>query len=90
MSNQKSTVNVPNNFGNGECYGGAVHAADSGGNPVTIANNSKGETFISSGHISNPSDFWGYRSDGAKGHDHFKADGSSDFNGHSGDRGRSE
>ncbi len=33
--------------------------------------------------------FGGYRADGAKGHDHFQADGSSDFgNNHDGDRGR--
>ena len=33
--------------------------------------------------------FGGYRADGTKGHDHFQADGSSDFgNNHDGDRGR--
>ena len=41
------------------------------------------------GYIESPNDFWGYRADGAKGHDHFRADGSSDFgNNHDGDRGR--
>ena len=41
------------------------------------------------GYIESPNDFWGYRANGAKGHDHFRADGSSDFgNNHDGDRGR--
>jgi hypothetical protein len=77
------------NFGNGESFGGATYGADSNGDPVTFASDNNGGTYISSGHVESPNDFWGYRSDGAKGHDHYQADGSTDFgNNHDGDRGR--
>ena len=82
-------ANTPDNFGNGESYGGATHASDSNGDPVTFAIDGNGGTYISAGHVNSPSDFWGDRNDGSKGHDHYKADGSSDFgNNHNGDRSR--
>lgn len=89
MSWANDNQNTPDNFGNGESYGGATHGADSNGDPVTFAFDGSGGTYISAGHVDNSNDFWGYRSDGSKGHDHYKSDGSSDFgNGHDGDRGR--
>lgn len=83
--NNDNTSN-PDNFGNGESYGGATHGADSNGNPVTFAIHGN-DLYISEGHVENDKDFWQYRDDGKKGHDHYR-NGSSDINNREGDRGR--
>ena len=89
-SGNNDNANTPDNFGNGESYGGVTYGADSNGDTVTFAFDGSGGTYVSSSHVESPNDFFlgGYRADGAKGHDHFQADGSSDFgNSHDGDRG---
>ena len=40
-------ANTPDNFGNGESYGGATHGTDSNGNPVTFAFDGSGGTYVS-------------------------------------------
>ena len=52
-------ANTPDNFGNGESYGGATHGTDSNGDPVTFAFDGSGGTYVSSGHIESPNDFLG-------------------------------
>lgn len=81
-------ANTPDNFGNGESYGGATHGTESNGNPATFAFDGSGGTYVSSGRIESLNDFWGYRADGVKGNDHFRDDDFSDFgNTHDGDHG---
>ena len=53
-------ANTPDNFGNGESYGGVAYGADSNGDPVTFAFDGSGGTYVSSSHVESPNDFfWG-------------------------------
>lgn len=53
-------ANTPDNFGNGESYGGVTYGADSNGDPVTFAFDGSGGTYVSSSHVEFPNDFfWG-------------------------------
>ena len=43
-------ANTPDNFGNGESYGGATHGTDSNGKPVTFAFDGSSGTYVSWPH----------------------------------------
>ena len=51
-------ANTPDNFGNGESYGGVTYGADSNGDPVTFAFDGSGGTYVSSSHVESPNDFF--------------------------------
>lgn len=59
-SGNNDNANTPDNFGNGESYGGVTYGADSNGDPVTFAFDGSGGTYVSSSHVESPNDFfWG-------------------------------
>ena len=59
-SGNNYNANTPDNFGNGESYGGVAYGADSNGDPVTFAFDGSGGTYVSSSHVESPNDFfWG-------------------------------